>query len=112
MKTVFQKIMDGEIPSEPVYRDDLCMAVRDINPQAPVHVILFPAKPVERLSKASPDDAGLLAHMLLAVPEIAGKLGIGDGFRVVINNGPAAGETVPHMHIHILGGRQMAWPPG
>ncbi len=112
MKTLFQKILDGEIPSKILYRDDLCAAIPDINPQAPTHILLFPTKPIARLAEASPEDAATLSHMMLTVPKIAQSSGLKDGFRVVINNGPLAGETIPHMHIHILGGRQMQWPPG
>lgn len=112
MKTVFQKIIDGEIPSMPVYRDDKCIAIKDISPQAPVHILLIPIKPIPRLSLATAEDAELLAHLMLAAPKIAKEQGLQDGFRIVVNNGIIAGETVPHLHIHILGGRQMAWPPG
>lgn len=112
MKTIFQKIMDGEIPSEIVYRDGVCFAIKDINPQAPVHILLIPAKPIARLAEAKEEDAEILSHLMLAAPKIAREQGLEGGFRVVINNGLIAGETVPHLHIHILGGRQMAWPPG
>lgn len=112
MKTVFQKIIDGEIPSMPVYRDDKCIAIKDISPQAPVHILLIPIKPIPRLSLAAQEDAELLAHLMLTAPKIAKEQGLQDGFRIVVNNGIIAGETVPHLHIHILGGRQMAWPPG
>ncbi|MBR4597899.1 MAG: histidine triad nucleotide-binding protein [Opitutales bacterium] len=112
MKTVFQKIIDGEIPSMPVYRDDKCIAIKDISPQAPVHILLIPVKPIPRLAEAGAEDAELLAHLMLTAPKIAREQGLADGFRIVINNGLIAGETVPHLHIHILGGRQMAWPPG
>lgn len=111
-KTLFQKILDGEIPSEIIYRDDVCAAIKDISPQAPVHVLLFPIKPIARIDAAVPEDAELLGKMLLAAPKIAKQCGLEKGFRTVINNGPDAGETVPHMHIHILGGRQLHWPPG
>ena len=112
MKTVFQKIIDGEIPSMPVYRDDKCIAIKDISPQAPVHILLIPIKTKPRLSLATQEDAELLAHLMLTAPKIAKEQGLQDGFRIVVNNGIIAGETVPHLHIHILGGRQMAWPPG
>ena len=111
MKTLFQKILDGEIPSEIVYKDDVCAAINDINPQAPVHVLLFPAKPIPRIAEAKEEDAEILARLMLAVPKVAEKCGLKDGFRVVINNGLLAGETIPHLHLHILGGRQLHWPP-
>lgn len=111
MKTLFQKILDGEIPSEIVYKDDVCAAINDINPQAPVHVLLFPVKPIPRIAEAGEADAEILARLMLAVPKVAEKCGLKDGFRVVVNNGPLAGETIPHLHLHILGGRQLHWPP-
>lgn len=111
MKTLFEKIADGEIPAKIVYRDDLCCAINDINPQAPVHVLLFPLKPIARISEAKREDAGILSHLLLTAPKIAAQCGLDKGFRLVVNNGIHAGESVPHMHIHILGGRPMAWPP-
>lgn len=112
MKTIFQKIIDGEIPGEIVYKDDVCAALRDINPQAPTHLLLVPLKPIARIAETTPADAQILAHLMLAAPKIAKEQGLEQGFRLVINNGLIAGETVPHLHIHILGGRQMAWPPG
>ena len=111
MKTLFQKILVGEIPSKIVYKDDVCAAINDINPQAPVHVLLFPVKPIARISGASAEDAQILSHLMLTAPKIAEQCGLKDGFRIVINNGLLAGETVPHLHIHILGGRQLHWPP-
>lgn len=111
MKTLFQKILDGEIPSKIVYQDDVCAAINDINPQAPVHVLLFPKKPIPRIAEATTEDAQILAHLMLTVPKVAKECGLDDGFRVVINNGLIAGETVPHLHIHILGGRKLNWPP-
>lgn len=111
MKTLFQKILDGEIPSKMVYRDEVCAAINDINPQALVHVLLFPVKPIARLAEASVEDAQILSHLMLTVPKVAEACGLKDGFRVVINNGLIAGETVPHLHIHILGGKQLGWPP-
>ncbi len=112
MKTLFEKILDGEIPAKFVYRDDLCAAINDINPQAPTHVLLFPTKPIARVAEAEKSDATILAHLLLTAPKVAKQCGLDDGFRIVINNGLIAGETVPHLHIHILGGRQLHWPPG
>ena len=111
MKTLFQKILDGEIPSKIVYKDDVCAAINNINPQAPVHVLLFPIKPIARIAEAKEEDAQILAHLMLAVPKVAEKCGLKDGFRVVINNGKDAGETIPHRHLHILGGKQLGWPP-
>ncbi len=111
-KTIFQKIADGEIPSSIIYRDEFCIAIKDINPQAPVHVLLIPLKPIERLALATDADANLLSHLMLTAPKVAKLCNAGDGFRVVINNGLIAGETVPHLHIHILGGRPLHWPPG
>ena len=112
-KTLFQKIVDREIPAEIVYEDDLCLCFRDINPQAPVHLLLIPKKPVPRIAEASPEDQELLGHLLSRVRLIAEQEGIvEDGFRTVINNGPNGGEEVPHLHLHILAGRKMTWPPG
>ena len=113
MKTLFEKIIAREIPATIVYEDDLVFALRDINPQAPKHVLVIPKKPIPRLAEAAAADQALLGHLLLKAAEIAGKLGLdGTGYRLVINNGEDGGETVPHMHIHILGGRRLAWPPG
>lgn len=112
-KTLFEKIYDGDIPSDVVYKDEHCVCFRDIQPQAPVHLLLVPRKPIPRLAQAESGDAGLLAHLMLRVGQIAREQGIAEtGFRVVINNGSDAGEAVPHLHIHILGGRAMQWPPG
>lgn len=112
-KTLFQKIIDRDVPSQIVYEDDQVVAFRDIAPKAPVHVLVVPRKPIPRILDANPGDAGVLGHLLLKAAEIAAKLGLGEsGFRLVINNGPDAGESVPHLHCHILGGRAMAWPPG
>jgi histidine triad (HIT) family protein len=112
-KTLFEKIIDKEIPANIVYEDDQVVAFRDIHPNAPVHVLVVPRKPIPRILDANPDDAGVLGHLLLKAAEIAAKLGLREsGFRLVINNGPDAGESVPHLHCHILGGRAMAWPPG
>ena len=101
MKTLFQKILDGEIPSKIVYKDDVCAAINDINPQAPVHVLLFPAKPIPRIAEAGEEDAEILARLMLAVPKVAEKGGRKDGLRAVINNGLLAGETTPHRPLHI-----------
>jgi histidine triad (HIT) family protein len=112
-KTLFEKIIAREIPADIVYEDDLVLAIRDINPQAPVHVLIFPKKVVPRIGEANAGDRELLGHLLLKAAEVADKLGLTPGgYRLVINNGADGGETVPHLHVHILGGRHMAWPPG
>jgi len=111
--TIFEKIIAREIPADIVFEDEQCLAFRDINPQAPAHVLLVPKRAIPRLGEAKPDDHALLGHLLVKAGEVARSLGLGDtGFRVVINHGPDGGETVPHLHLHILGGRHMAWPPG
>ncbi|HJT45266.1 MAG TPA: histidine triad nucleotide-binding protein [Chthoniobacterales bacterium] len=113
MKTLFEKIIAREIPATIVYEDDLVFALRDINPQAPKHILMIPKRPIPRLAEAGEKDQALLGHLLLKAAEVAGKLGLNEaGYRLVINNGEDGGETVPHLHIHILGGRRMAWPPG
>jgi len=112
MRTLFEKIVAREIPATIVYEDDLVFAIRDINPQAPTHVLIVPKKPIPRLSEAAPEDHKVLGHLLLKAAEVAKKLDLKNGYRLVINNGPDAGEAVPHLHVHILGGRHMAWPPG
>ena len=112
-KTLFEKIIAREIPATIVYEDDLVLAFRDVKPQAPAHVLIVPKKVIPRIADAAPDDHKVLGHLLLKAGEVAKSLGIADtGYRLVINNGPNAGESVPHLHMHILGGRQMAWPPG
>jgi histidine triad (HIT) family protein len=112
-KTLFEKIIAREIPAPIVYEDDLVVAFRDINPQAPTHVLIVPRKPLPRLAEAGPGDHALIGHLLLKAAEVARQLGLEEGgYRLVINNGPNAGESVPHLHVHILGGRPMTWPPG
>ncbi len=112
-KTLFEKIIAREIPAAIVYEDDLVLAFRDINPQAPVHVLIVPKKVIPRVAEASADDQKLLGHLLLKAAEVAEKAGLKTGgYRLVINNGADGGETVPHLHCHIFGGRPMAWPPG
>jgi len=112
-KTLFEKIIAREIPAAIVFEDDLVLAIRDIHPQAPVHVLIFPKKPVPRIAEATPDDHKLLGHLLLKAAVVADRAGLKEGgYRLVINNGADGGESVPHLHVHILGGRPLAWPPG
>ena len=112
-KTLFEKIAAREIPAQIVFEDDLVLAIRDIHPQAPVHVLIFPKKPVPRIAEATPDDHKLLGHLLLKAAVVADRAGLKEGgYRLVINNGADGGESVPHLHVHILGGRPLAWPPG
>jgi histidine triad (HIT) family protein len=113
MKTLFEKIIAREIPAQIVYEDDQVLAFRDINPQAPTHALIVPKRPIPRVAEAKSEDQELIGYLLLKAAEVAGKLGLGQsGFRLVINNGADGGETVPHLHVHILGGRYMKWPPG
>ncbi len=112
MKTLFQKIADREIPATFVHEDEHCIVIRDIAPQAPTHLLIIPRQPLARIDQARPGDAALLGHLLLTAGALAAKLGLGAGFRLVINNGRQAGETVPHLHVHLLAGRDLDWPPG
>lgn len=112
MSTIFSKIIKREIPADIVYEDEHCLAFRDINPQAPTHVLLIPKKAIARLIDAAPEDEALLGHLVLAANNVARQLGVGDAFRLVINSGAEAGQSVFHLHLHILGGRHMTWPPG
>ena len=112
-KTLFDKIIAKEIPAQIVYEDELVVAFRDIKPAAPVHVLIVPRKSIPRIAEAGGDDRQILGHLLLKAAEVAGRLGLRQtGYRLVLNNGPDAGESVPHLHCHILGGRSMSWPPG
>ncbi len=111
--TIFDKIIAKEIPANIVYEDEMVLAFKDVKPGAPTHILVIPKKCIPRIAEAQPDDHKILGHMLLKAAEIAKKAGLEQsGFRLVINNGPDAGESVPHLHLHILGGRSMAWPPG
>ena len=112
MLTIFLKIIIREIPADIVYEDDLCLAFRDVNPQAPVHVLLIPKKPIISLRELTPEDTELCSHLLLTVPKVADLLGLDGGYRTVINTGTDGGQSVYHLHIHILGGRSLDWPPG
>jgi len=111
-KTLFQRIADGEIPATLLHQDALCIAFRDIAPQAPTHVLVVPRKPIPRVGEAGPEDQALLGHLLLTAAKVARDLGLKDGFRLVINHGRDGGESVPHLHVHLLGGRALGWPPG
>lgn len=109
--TIFQKIIDRDIPADIVYEDDIVLAFRDIAPQAPTHILVIPKKPLAQLSHAKEDDAAMLGHLMLKATEIARDQGLED-YRFVVNNGAGAGQTVFHLHVHILGGRPLTWPPG
>lgn len=110
--TLFEKIIQREIPADIVYEDDQVLAFKDINPAAPTHVLVIPKKAIPRVAEADPEDQLLLGRLLLKAAEVAKTLKLENGFRLVINNGPDGGESVPHMHCHILGGRALEWPPG
>ncbi len=109
---LFCKIRDGQIPSKLLHDDDQAFAFRDINPQAPTHVLLIPKKEIDKLSNARGEDQALLGHLLLAAGKVAKQLGVGDAFRLVVNNGAPAGQSVFHLHLHLLAGRKLDWPPG
>lgn len=112
MTTIFGKIVRREIPADILYEDEHCLAFRDINPQAPTHVLLIPKREIDMLANAKAEDQALLGHLMLAAGKIARQLGVGDAFRLVVNNGAEAGQSVFHLHLHILGGRALRWPPG
>jgi histidine triad (HIT) family protein len=111
-KTLFEKIIDREIPGDIVHEDAYCVAFRDINPGAPVHVLLVPRKPIPKLSDATAEDQVLLGHLMLVASKIAADQGYGEAYRLVVNNGAPAGQSVFHLHLHILAGRPLKWPPG
>jgi histidine triad (HIT) family protein len=110
--SIFAKIIKRQIPADILYEDDLCLAFRDINPQAPVHVLLVPKKPLDMLTSAQEEDQALLGHLLLAAGKVARQLKIDGAFRLVINNGEESGQSVFHVHMHLLAGRPFRWPPG
>ena len=110
--TVFKKIIDGDIPVDFVYEDELCVAFHDQNPQAPTHVLVVPRKEIPMLSDAEAGDQSLLGHLLLVANQIAAEIGLETGYRVVVNNGPDACQSVYHLHVHLMGGRGFSWPPG
>lgn len=111
-KTLFEKIIDREIPADIVYEDDECIAFRDINAQAPMHVLVCPKKPIPTVADAVDADASLLGRLMLKCGDIARAEGYGEAFRLVVNNGAEVGQSVFHLHIHVLGGRRFGWPPG
>jgi len=110
--TIFGKILRKEIPVTPIYEDDKCIAIRDINPTAPTHVLIIPREKISQLSKAKDDQGPLLGHLLLVAGKIAHQEKLDKGFRIVINDGIQAGQSVYHLHVHVIGGRQLTWPPG
>lgn len=111
--TLFEKIIAHEIPAEILHEDDQCVAFRDIHPQAPVHILVVPKKPIARIAEADAGDAELVGHLMVVAADLARREGVDQsGFRLVMNNGRDGGESVPHMHLHLLGGRPLQWPPG
>lgn len=111
-KTLFQKIMDGEMDADIVYEDDQCVAFRDINPQAPTHILIVPRKPIPTVDDIAPEDEPLVGHLFTVASEIAEEEGLDNGYRTVFNCGDDGQQTVYHLHLHLLGGRQFSWPPG
>jgi histidine triad (HIT) family protein len=111
-KTIFERIIAREIPAKIEHEDDVCVVLHDIQPQAPVHLLIVPKKVIPRVGEATAADQATLGHLLLVAAEMARKLQLAQGFRLVINNGPHASESVPHLHVHLLAKRQMTWPPG
>lgn len=111
-ETIFSKIINKELPADIVYEDDDCLAFKDINPQAPVHILVIPKKPIEQLSHSCDEDQFLLGKLMMVANRVAIEAGYEDSFRLVINNGSGAGQEVFHLHLHVLAGRPMQWPPG
>lgn len=111
-ETIFSKIIRREIPADIVYEDELAIAFKDIHPQAPVHILIIPKKPIKSLAQAQAADINLMGHLLLTAAQVALQAGLNNGYRVVINTDDDGGQTVNHIHLHLLGGRQMTWPPG
>ena len=112
MKTIFQRIIAREIPARIEHEDEHCIVIHDVHPQAPVHLLIIPKTPIARVGEATAADQAVLGHLLLTAGLVARKLQLGEGFRLVVNQGPHGGETVPHLHVHLLAGRQLGWPPG
>lgn len=111
-KTIFKKIIDREIPADIVYEDDQCLAFNDIDPKAPTHVLVIPKKEIKSIDDVTDDDQALLGHLWIVIRNLARELNLDAGYRVVTNIGAEGGQAVPHLHLHLLGGRQMEWPPG
>lgn len=111
-KTLFEKIIDREIPASFVHEDAHCVVIKDVNPTAPMHLLVIPRKPMPRLCDATPEDQALLGHLVLVANQVAAEAGHGEAFRLIVNNGAAAGQSVFHLHLHVLGGRPLKWPPG
>ncbi|BAY25296.1 HIT family protein [Calothrix sp. NIES-2100] len=111
-ETIFSKIIRREIPADIIYEDDLALAFNDIQPQAPVHFLVIPKKPIAKLADAESQDHAVLGHLLLTAKRVAEQVGLDNGYRVVINSGADGGQTVYHLHLHVLGGRALKWPPG
>ena len=111
-KTIFKKIIDKEIPADLVYEDERCLAFRDISAQAPTHVLVIPKQEIASLAEVADEDSQLMGHLLLVVRNLARQLGLDSGYRVVVNCGRDGGQTVDHLHLHLLGGRELQWPPG
>ena len=112
MSTVFKKIIDGELPAQIIYHDERCLAFHDVNAQAPTHVLIIPKTEIASLAEVRAEDVDLLGHLLFVASQVAAQLGLGNGYRVVINAGSDGGQTVGHLHLHLLGGRRLGWPPG
>ena len=111
-ETLFQKIIDKELPADIVYEDESCLAFKDINPVAPIHILIIPKKRIDKISDSNTEDKELLGHLFLVAGNIARDLGIEDAFRLVVNNGAGAQQTVFHLHVHLIAGREFNWPPG
>ena len=111
-KTIFKRIIDGEIPADIVYEDEQCLAFRDISPQAPVHILIIPRKEIPSIDHLSDEDEQLVGHIYLVIKQIAAGEGLETGYRVIVNCGEEGGQTVDHLHFHLLGGRGLSWPPG
>jgi len=111
-RTIFKKIIDGDIPADIVYQDEICLAFHDVSPQAPTHILLIPKKEIENIAAVAEEDKAALGHMMSKVKEVAQLAGLENGYRVVANCGVDGGQSVDHLHFHILGGRKLTWPPG